>query len=166
MALLFTIDDVKAVRRISTTFESERFAAFGQEAEEVHLRLFLGDALFLDLKNNPTDAKYATLLDGEDYQLNGELVKFFGLKKFLAYAWLFINAVEGDDFQSNVGTIGFNQERLVYPKSKSHTLKKYQDSMNIYRNNAVDYLNENSATYSLWMGNDKRKRGSAIVIPM
>lgn len=165
---LFSKTDVEAIRKISSSFNQERFDTFAKEAEDVHLRMMLGDALYADLQANPTDAKYITLLDGEDYLNDGKTIKYFGLKTFLAYAWLYINAVEGDDFQSNIGTVNFNQQNQFTqrPAGKSYTLKKYQDTMVIYRNNAIDYLNEKASTYPLWEGNDKQKRGRFQFISM
>jgi hypothetical protein len=165
MANLLTVAEVQKVRRISTTWATggqlERFNAFALEAQDVHLRQFLGDALYLDLITNPTEAANAKLLTGETYEnAAGEDVKYFGLYTFLSYAWLFINAVEGDDFQANIGTVNFeNAGRTIQPKAKSYTLKKYQDSMTIYRNNAIDYLNEKASDFPLWKGNKKLKRG-------
>lgn len=164
--ILLTKEKVIEVRAISTTFNQTRFDSFAKEAQDVHLRQFLGDALYYDLITNPTSASNVLLLNGEAYDLNGDTVQFFGLYTYLAYAWLFINAVEGDDFQSNIGTVNFNQQNQFTerPKGKSHTLKKYQDSIIIYRNNAIDYLNEKSDIYPLWRGNDKKKRGSYQII--
>ena len=156
---LITKADVQGVRKISTTFDQNRFDTFAQAAQDHNLRIWLGDALYNDLEQNHTDAKYVTLLDGEQYEKDGKTIKFYGLKKYLSYAWLFINAVEGDDFQSNIGTVNFNQEHTSHPKTKSATRNLYQDTMIIYKNNAIDYLNEKSAIYTLWDGYGKDKRG-------
>ena len=162
---LLTIDKLIDIRRISTTFNQDRFDSFAKEADDVHLRLLLGDSLYLDLINNTTDAKYITLLNGEDYVKSGETVRYFGLYPFLSYAWLFINSVEGSEFQSNIGTVQFNQQNqnTNRPPNKSSG-KKYQDSMIIYRNNIIDYLNCNKNTYTLWKGNDKENRGKFSLI--
>ena len=153
--------DVKAIRRISDTFNADRFNSFAQAAQDENLRVWLGDSLYLDMDTNLTDAKYQTLLNGESYLKDGKTIKFFGLKQYLCYSWLFINTVEGDDFQANVGTVNFGQTAsMQFPKSKSATMAKYSDSMSIYKNNAIDYLNEKSSTYPLWESTEKSKGSS------
>ena len=159
---LLTQERLSQTRKISKTFNSDRFNSFEKEARDVHLRLLLGDALYSDLISNSTDEKYVTLLNGEDYvNSQGDTVIFYGLLEYLSYAWLYINAVEGDDFQSNIGTVNFNQQNQFTqrPGGKSYTLKKYQDSMIIYKNNSIDYLNVKNNTYQLWEGNNKDSRG-------
>ena len=159
---LLTQERLRQTRRISTTFNQDRFDSFEKEARNVHLRGVLGDALYTDLINNSTEEKYQKLLAGEDYtNQSGDTVIFYGALEYLAYAWLFINAVEGDDFQSNIGTVNFNQQNQFTqrPGGKSFTLKKYQDSMIIYKNNIIDYLNVNKNTYPQWEGNNKDQRG-------
>lgn len=163
--ILLTQEEVRKVRRVSTTFDQERFEAFAREAQDTHLRMFLGDSLYLDLLNNSSSASYTTLLNGEDYTKDGETVRFFGLYTFLSYAWLFINAVEGNEFQSNSGTVNFT-DTANFKIPKSNSGKKYQDSMIIYRNNAIDYLNEKQSIYPLWKGNNKEKRGSFRMISL
>lgn len=160
MALLLKQADILAIRRISSTINADRFNSFAKEAEEVHLRMLLGDALYLDLISNIEDAKYVTLLAGENYKKpDGFWVKYFGLKIYLAYAWLFINTIEGDEFQANIGSINFNQQNAPLVKGKSNASAKYQDSMIIYKNNIIDYLNENAETYPLWQSTNREPRG-------
>lgn len=161
---LLTQERLRQTRAISRTFEQARFECFEKEARDVHLSGVLGNALYTDLISNSTDAKYITLLEGENFIKDGKTIIFHGVLEYLSYAWLFINAIEGDDFQSNIGTVNFNQQNQFTqrPGGKSHTLKKYQDTMIIYKNNIIDYLNEKSNTYPLWEGNSKDDRSKFI----
>jgi len=159
MAAVFNISDVSKIRKISTSFDPIRFDAFAMVAQDENLRLWLGDELHNDFITNIAEAKHQTLLNGEVY--NGK--KFYGLKQYLCYAWLFINAIEGDDFQSNVGTVNFGQQpNYQHPKGKSLTIDKYSDSMNIYKENAIAYLNEKAAIYPLWQSTDLPKGGASL----
>jgi hypothetical protein len=163
---LLTLERIRQTRGISRTFESTRFDSFEKEARKTHLKQVIGASLYTDLINNPTDAKYVTLLNGEDYVKDKKTIEFSGVLEYLAYAWLFINATEGDDFQSNIGTVNFNQQNQFTqrPGSKSRTFSKYQDAMIIYKNEIIDYLREKKSIYPLWEGNDKDKRGKYIFI--
>ena len=157
---LITLNDVRSVRKISKSFDSERFEAFAISAQDENLRMWLGDALYLDLIDNSETLKYQTLLNGENYLKDGEMIKFFGIKKYLAYIWLSIFAIEGDEFQADIGTVNFNQTQPTHnmPKSKKVTADKYQSSAIIYKNNTIDYLDVKKATYPLWEGGRKDSR--------
>lgn len=151
---LITLSDVRAVRKISQSFDPERFETFAQSAQDENLRVWLGDALYYDLVENYTDEKYQTLLNGENYVKDGDTIKFFGLKKYLAYVWLSIFAIEGDEFQADIGTVNFNPNQPTHymPKNKKVTGQKYQSSAIIYKNNCIDYLDVKKTTYPLWDG--------------
>lgn len=159
---LLVVNDVLSVRRISSTYNTDRFNSFAKEAEDVHLRGLLGHALYLDLITNPTKPDYVKLLNGEIYKFNGQNIKFYGLRVYLAYAWLFINATEGDEFQTNSGTMNFNDSANFKKSPDKVTLRKYQDTMIAYKNNAIDYLNTKSGTFPLWLGNNKTLQGSFV----
>ena len=165
---LITIADVQTVRRIDKTFNSERFDTFAQSAQDEFLRVWLGEALYLDLITNPTSAENAKLLDGENYVKNGDTIKFFGLKKYLAFIWLAIFADEGDEFQANIGTVNFNPSNPTHhmPKTKKVTGENYRSKAILYKNNAIDYLNENFANYPLWDGGCKDNRNKGRWIPI
>ncbi|GAG29152.1 unnamed protein product [marine sediment metagenome] len=163
---LFQLSDVQAVRDVSQIYDTARFNTFAQSAQDEQLRVWLGDALYLDLVTSPSDAKYVTLLDGETYTKNGKVIKFYGLKKYLSFVWLSINAIEGDDFQAEIGTINFNQPNTSFPKSKSVTSKKYIADSIVYKNNAIDYLNEKKSTYTLWEGGASDNKTKFSIIEM
>lgn len=154
---LLTISDVRAVRKISMSFDTDRFETFAQSAQDENLRIWLGDGLYYDLIENYTDEKYQTLLNGTNFLKDGDTVKFFGLKKYLAYVWLSIFAIEGDEFQSDIGTVNFNPTQPTHymPKNKKVTADKYQSSAIIYKNNCIDFLDVNKSTYPLWEGGRK-----------
>jgi hypothetical protein len=151
---LITITDIRTYRSVDSKFDATRFAAFLGEVQRLNLRGLLGDALYLDfMKDARTSGKYADLLNGKEYEVDGETINFYGLKPCLAYWWLAIATREGDLFHSQVGAIQLvnnPQQMFETAKQKESIALNYMQTAQQYANDVIKFLNENYTTYPLW----------------
>lgn len=161
--------DVEEYRNISHNFNQERFVAFAFEVQQTQLRELLRDPLYTALYNDlndttgqPQTAKYEELVNGKEYELDNDTIKYFGLKPFLAYHWLALNVREGDYFQSDYGNIQYSEHdqdnmTKISQKTIDRINSAYFKNITSYRNNIVEFLNENDSIYTEWEGRSENK---------
>lgn len=161
---LINVSDVSQYRQIQSTFEEERFYAYVNEIQQKNLRQLLGGALYLDLFKNIAETKYQELRDGKEYSYSGETIMYYGLKKPLIYWWLALATREGELYHTDYGAVQMvNNEQQSYEsaRKKEQVAINYGQTATSYANDVIQFLDENSATYTLWEGN-KRKNQSNI----
>jgi hypothetical protein len=151
---LITIAEVQAYRRISATFNQDRFNSFVMEAQRTNLRGLLGDSLYYAfMADSRASGIYAELLNGKSYVVNAETIQYYGLKPALIYWWLAIATREGDLFQTNVGAVQFvnnPQQSFDTAKEKERIATNYMQTAQGYANDIIKFLNANSSSYPLW----------------
>ena len=151
---LITVADVQTVRKISSSFDSGRFANFVNEAQRKNLRGLLGNALYYAFMNDArTSGIYKDLLDGKVYTYENQTIQYYGIKPYLSYIWLSIACREGDLFLANVGAIEFvnnSQQSFENSKSKDRIAAEYLQTAQGYGNDIIQFLNENASSYPLW----------------
>lgn len=160
--------DVEEYRNISGNFNQDKFDAFALDIQRVPLREFLDDVLYNALINDltagglPTATRFTDLVDGKEYEFNGDNIIYFGLKPFLSYHWLGLNVREGDYFQADYGNIQYvenPQDNMtkISQKTIDRINSGYMKNVTSYRNNIAQFLNENSSTYPEWNGKTENK---------
>ena len=160
--------DVEVYRNISANFNQAKFDAYAVDIQRVPLRELLNDVLYNALINDltvggiPNTERFTKLVDGEEYEYNGDNIEYFGLKPFLSYHWLGLNIREGDYFQADYGNIQFSdnpQDNMtkISQKTIDRINSAYMKYVTSYRNNIAQYLNENSSTYPEWKGKTENK---------
>jgi len=167
--VILTQSNVQEYRNISNNFNQERFNAFAFEVQQTQLRELLRDPLYTALYNDlsettgqPTAQKYVDLVDGKEYELDNDTIIYYGLRPFLAYHWLALNVREGDYFQADYGNIQFQdnpQDNMtkINQKTIDRINSAYFKNVTSYRNNIVEFLNENDSTYPEWEGRAENK---------
>jgi hypothetical protein len=154
---LITLAEVRAYRDVDASFSSDRFAGFLKSVQEINLKQLLGDALWLDFFTNIADAKYVTLLNGENYTYNDETVYYPGLKPFLIWSWLINLPIDGNVHHTQSGEVSYLREVTQMPSKYqiNQVLEDYKTNALNERNNIVQYLNTKRATYPLWNTDDE-----------
>ncbi len=161
-------DDVNLYRKISSNYDQDRFNAFALTIQETQLRELLGDALYkllindCDVNGVPQSQPYINLVNGIDYTYEGNTIEYYGLKPFLAYHWLKESVREGDLYHSDYGNIVFSdnpQDNMtkLSGKDRDRISAAYMTFVTSYRNNIVQYLNENDNLFPTWEGKDENK---------
>ena len=152
---LITFDEVsKLSRPMSIHIDEEKINAYIRESEDIDLRGALGDALLLDIKENPD--QYGTLLDGGVYEdACGAKHVLTGLKTALAY-YVYARMVKNAD--DNVTRFGFVNKDGDYSSRPDYQEKSmaYNDAYSVaasYLKECVAYLNANKQDYPLYKGN-------------
>lgn len=102
--LLFSLDDVRLVRKVSVNIDD--FDMYAQEVQRNYLQKVLGDKLYTALNDailiSPLEPRFEALLNGTRYS-DGRDVLFRGLKPYLCYLWLHLYMA---DSSLNITPIG------------------------------------------------------------
>ena len=121
--VVFTIDDVREVRKVSVNIED--FDQFAVEAQRNYLSKLLGDALYTAMVSNPTEARFVELLDGTIYNDGGRDKIFRGCKLYLSYVWLYLYHVGSATKQTPIGAMIFKDEFAEHgDTSRSGTVER------------------------------------------
>jgi len=166
--IILTRDDAKVYIDISGNYNTARFNIFALRVQEQQLRELLGDPLYnllytdLDANGVPQNEPYIKLVNGKTYDYNGDTIEYYGLKPFLAFHWAAINSREGDSFASNYGNVNYDanpQDNMTRQSTANLNAlnASYMKSVTSYRNNIVQYLNDNEADFPNWIGKKENK---------
>lgn len=161
---LITTHDVSSLSRgMSVHVDEDKIETYIRESESIDIKSALGDALYLDVKENPD--KYKLLLDGGTYEDKcGEKKIFMGIKTALAY-YTYARIVKNGDF--NVTRYGLMQKEDEYssrPDIKEKVMA-YNDAFSIadrYLKECVRFLEEKNDDYPLYKGNGKIKANRTV----
>ena len=166
--VILKLADAQDYIDVSDNFTTERFERFATRAQETPLRELLGDAIYYLLYNDlnedgvPQTEPYIKLVNGETYDYDGDTVQYFGLKPFLSFNWGAVNTREGDNFASDYGNIYFDDNpqdnmRKLSQGSLDRLNSSYMKEVTSYRNNIVQYLNDNETDFPTWDGRIENK---------
>lgn len=152
--LLITEDDFKLYRPLPVqSFRFEDLTPHILEAQRGWVRKsLLGEALYHDLEQNRTLAKYVNLLNGTTYTYNGDTIKFYGLVPALSYyAWSLF--MRGNNLK--ITRSGNKQKNSANSENADAELQaqEYNKAMNnasMYAREVQRYLGNNTATYTLY----------------
>ena len=152
---LITYDEVSSLSRpISIHIAQEKVDAYIRESEDIDIRPALGDALLLDIKENPE--RYETLMNGGIYEdACGGKHSLAGLKTALAY-YSYARMVKNAD--DNVTRFGFMNKQDEYSSRPDYREKSmaYNDAYSVacsYLKECVVYLNRHKDDFPLYKGN-------------
>jgi len=165
---LIGLTDLQKIRPISVNIDDlERLIPFIEEAEQVDLSPFLGDALMYDMISHLTQQRYKDLLNGVVYTHCGNPIKFPGLKTYLAYMGY---ARFLDHQQINVtafGVVHKKNEPFSEPVPLATIVAKVASARltaSNFQTAAVKFLNEKHAIYTLWKCTDSPERRTSVRI--
>lgn len=168
--IILKITDAQEYASIS--HNKEEFEILALNAQETDLRELLGDALYyvlyndLDANGAPQNEPYIKLVNGITYTYDGDTIEYFGLKPFLTFVWLAYNVRgEGDNKVTNYGNalLGDDPQSYLTKTSKSERDElnsTYMKRVTSYRNNIVQYLNDNDTEFPTWEGRTENKSKS------
>lgn len=151
---LITTDEVATLARsMSTHMDKKEIETYIKESENIDLRMALGDAMLLDLKEHPE--KYTLLLDGGIYEDGKGRRLLTGLKSALAY-YTFARVVKNKDGQvTRFGFVNKDEEYSSRPNLKEKVMA-YNDAFSVadsYMKEVVNYLKLNKEKFPLYKGN-------------
>lgn len=156
---LITTSEVSILSRtMSIHIDDEKIETYLRESESIDIKSALGDAFYLDVKENPE--KYEVLLDGGVYETeSGDKKLLIGLKTALAY-YTYARIVKNGD--GNMTKYGFVQKEDEYssrPDIKEKVMA-YNDAFSIadrYLKECVLFLNEKNDEFPLYKGKRENK---------
>jgi hypothetical protein len=167
MALL-TITQQNSIKPISPNWADfvkvgsgkKNFEQLQEEVENKEMRKLLGPAFLYDIQQNPTDAKYVNLLDGDTYtDCNGNTVEFQGIRfqlGFMNYSKYVGISNLADTF---TGMVTQNRTETT-PASEGAVKREQLDAREIALQDfelMEGYLNENDDIYTLWKCTNKKR---------
>ena len=103
--LITTLEVSSLSRSMSVHIDEDKIETYIRESESIDIKSALGDALYLDVKDNPD--KYKLLLEGGIYEGKDGKQLLTGLKTALAY-YTYARIVKNGD--GNVTRYGFVQK--------------------------------------------------------
>lgn len=161
--LITTLEVADLSRSMSVHVDENKIDTYIRESESIDIKSALGDALYLDVKENPE--KYKLLLDGGIYEDKcGEKKIFMGIKTALAY-YTYARIVKNGD--GNVTRYGFVHKEDEYssrPDIKEKVMA-YNDAFSIadrYLKECVRFLDDRKEEYPLYKGNGKIKANRTV----
>lgn len=124
MRHLITTDELKGLGRPIGKVSNEKLEAFITEAEQLHIKPVLGDALFMRIlgEDAETDEDLKLLLQGGTYtDKRKEQKSFMGLKVALSYFVYAQNLMSGDLESTRYGTVFKDGEYSSHISSKERS---------------------------------------------
>jgi hypothetical protein len=178
MAHLITADSIKnAGFAISAYFDNAKIETCINEAEQIHVKQRITDALFLDLlkwteaaDKSGFPAGYETLMNGGEWQsgsCNEKVTRQFeGLTaavNYYTYARMIRHADE------NTTRFGFMQKTDEYSthsdfRAKQAACEDALHTADIFMNDIISFLNDNRTAFPLFVRAGKAKNRLAIQI--
>lgn len=161
--LITTLEVSSLSRGMSVHIDEDKIETYIRESESIDIKSALGDALYLDVKDNPE--KYSLLLDGGVYEdKSGNKKLLTGLKAALAY-YTYARIVKNGE--GNVTRFGFVQKDSEYSSHAEFKEKvmAYDDAFSIadrYLKECVMFLNEKKEEYPLYKGEGKIKANRTV----
>ncbi len=161
MQNLINITDFTENKFLTQNLDSSDIDTVVEEAQMFDIKPVLGDALFYDMMENLTVAKYVNLLNGEAYTPTGATspIRFSGLKivlKYYAYArYLVLDGTKSTN-SGHVRKILENSERISGTQI-TQMVAQARSGAKVYEDEMVKYLNNYSTTYPLWGCDTVRK---------
>lgn len=140
--LTISLSELQAVRPVSGNFPTgtgvDRFSMFVDEARRMDIQPAIGSDLLYKIDNDSTSPlTYAALLDGGDYEHNGDRYLFPGLKKALCF-FVYARLVKSN--QVNVTAYGVTIK--TNENSEPVEEKTIQRISNDAYNTAIAYLQD------------------------
>ena len=145
--ILFTIDDVRTVRKVSVNIND--FDVFAKEAQINYLERIIGAKLYNALIDSPTDLRFISLLDGTTYGSDQE-INFRGVKLYLNYIWLYLFYNGSASQMTPIGARLFNDEDAESSynlKSGTQERDHFLRSADGLEETILNFLNDNSSDY-------------------
>lgn len=107
--------------------------------EERTMRNLLGDTLYQDYLDNPTDTKFVKLIEGETYEYAGKKTMWKGLKASVAFNYqsplaLFTYAemlTINNDMVINSGVVKESSEKGVSQGAEAKAISAYNDAIDL-----------------------------------
>lgn len=161
--LLISLSEIRDYENVSANFDSNRLEPLVREVQRTHLRELLGQELYFDMFDKyPDGGVYDDLINGVDYTYNSETIYYYGIKPFLCYHWLAKAVLRNDFFVSDYGNVAFDLDSESHLNRASNrdrqaVKEQFLESATGYRNDIAKFLNNNGASYPLWMGKDQNE---------
>ena len=156
---LLTTQQVSDIVNNDSNFDITMFTdQYILDAQRKHIKPFLRPELYDDFIQNYTDAKYVTLLSGEDYTYGSYTYTFEGIKNAIAWFTL-LDSLPFLQYQIRNSGVVTNTSELSNPITdvQMEEVKRVCISKaNYYLEATKDYLNRNASTYTLWSSTGTR----------
>lgn len=161
--LITTLEVADLSRSMSVHVDENKIDTYIRESESIDIKSALGDALYLDVKENPE--KYKLLLDGGIYEDKcGEKKIFMGIKTALAYYTYARIVKNGDGNVTRYGFVHKEDEYSTRPDMKEKVMA-YNDAFSIadrYLKECVMFLDDRKEEYPLYKGYGKIKANRTV----
>lgn len=152
MANLIDKTEIIKHRQISNSVRDDKINPFIEDAEFDDLKGLLGELLYNDIVDNPTDQQNIDLLDPFTYTYDSNQYKHKGLKKVLSIFSYARYIMFGSFTDTGFGFVEKNSQDSSNAElaQKKIVYKKEQQMAHKYFNEIKRFLDRNADTYTLW----------------
>jgi len=151
--ILLTVQKARELYDFDYNINESQFNQFVLRVQRNSLKPLLGDDLYNDLTADTPTIDYSALLDPYIYNF---------LSASLAAKYI----VEGNLFHTNRGNYQFdnNTTEKAEKWQLEQISRNYQKEQADYRNDIINFLDENSSTYTLWPKQAEENEGISFII--
>lgn len=152
--LIFTLDDVRLVRKVSINIDD--FDQYAQEVQRNYLEKILGVELYTALQNNlnasnqPVDQRFTDLISGVQYSVGNTPINFRGVKLYCSYLWLYNYMINSDNQITPIGAMIFKDQDADHSEGKQamrQARDHYLRSAEGFESHIINYLTNNKNIY-------------------
>ena len=149
MVLLITKAQAMAFLQIAVGVADNEYEKFIEQAQDFDLKELVCEEFFYDLLKNKAEPNYVKLIDGGEYEYNGNNYSFKGLAgvlSFFSYARFQLESPAvstsfGMQFKTtpNSTPVPLEERRNTYYQKKSQANKLMEDVVKFIERNITDY---------------------------
>lgn len=148
-ALFFTLNDVRAIRKVSVNIDD--FDLYAQEVQRNYVQKLLGPKLYLLMIDDldagaPQATRFQELINGVRYTIGNSQYIQRGLKMYACYLWLRDYALESETNITPLGVRMFKDEASELADAKQIRAHFIRSAEGI-EDGIVHFLNHNNAAY-------------------
>lgn len=166
--MLLTLAQIQPYKSITQNIAIAKLEPYIMEAQDIDLRLFLGDELYIELVNDfevsPSLATqiYNDLYNGKTYTFGGRTYKHEGIVPILSY-FTYARYVANSQVTSTKYGVVQKKNDFSDPLSEKTVSRLVQQARSqgiVYQERVKLFLDQNVFDYPLWRGGRNRRKGS------
>lgn len=137
--IILTLAKLRELYDFDTNLNTDQFNQYAIRVQRNSLKSLLGTDLYNDVTSATPSIDYSALTDPYLYN-------------YLSAAFAAKYVVEGSLFHTNRGNFQFNQDTTQNPDKwqLQQVSENYKQEQNDYANDIIEFLDDNSSTYTLW----------------
>lgn len=174
ITLLISLQDIQEFKSITSNIDTTKsLEPYIHDAQEMDLRAFLGEELYIDLLDDyeasPSLDKYSDLFNGVTYTYQGVKRKHEGLKAVLVHFTYYRYCLSANTHSTKFGLVNKKNDWSDQAPEKQivRIANQAKSQAVVYQERVKKYLDIYSDTlFEFWRFGTKRKKGVTRITPV